>query len=222
MTLAELRAFIRRQAREVFASEVSDAQLDMLLNEGYQDFAARSGALKRDITVTVNANSNIVNLPSYVMNFLGITQGTSKLLEATPQDLEVIYGVGWRTQTGTPKYYVRLGPTTVQPVPIPTTNQTWVVEAVVVPSSATGAPVPLLVTDTDSPQLPEHAHIALAYYAIFQMSIINPQNQMLAARAQVYWGQYLELVEQIKATQGQALRGAILRPTAQIAQGGQQ
>jgi len=220
MTLAELRAFIRRQAREVFASEVSDAQLDMLLNEGYQDFAARSGALKRDITVTVNANSQIVNLPSYVVNFLGITQGTSKLLEATPQDLEVIYGIGWRSQTGTPKYYVRLSPTAVQPVPVPITNQTWIVEAVVIPSNASSAPVPLLSNDTDSPQLPEHAHIALAYYAIFQMSMMNPQNQLLAARAQTYWAQYLELVEQVRLTQGQALRGAVLRPTAQMQQQG--
>lgn len=221
MTLAELRAWIRRQVREVVSSEVSDAQLDQLINEGYQDFAARTACLIRDVSVNVAANATLVTFPDYVFDFRNIIQGSSRLLSATPEDMILRYGANWRSQTGTPVYYIRLSPTTVRPVPTPSAAQTWTVEACVIPSSTSGAPVALLSADSDTPAIPASYHIALAYYAVMQLALMNPQNQLLTARARQYWANYLELVEQAKRELGDILRGVTPKPLAQVQSEGQ-
>ncbi|MEM2592048.1 MAG: hypothetical protein QXI60_05625 [Thermofilaceae archaeon] len=217
MTLAELRAWIRRQARDVYATEVTDAQLNDLLNEGYIDFAARTGCFIRDVSVSVNANTNIVTFPSYVIDFKRITQGNAVLLTATPEDMAIKYGASWRSQTGTPAYVIRLSPTAVRPVPIPSAAQSWTVEAIVVPSNETGAPIPLLSSDNDTPLIPAAFHLALAYYAIWQLALMNPQNQLLAARAQGYMTNYVELIGQARQELGRMLEGVSLKPMVQPA-----
>jgi hypothetical protein len=119
------------------------------------------------------------------------------------QDLELLLGSNWRSlPPSKPIYVIYQTPHQIQLVPATPSGfaDTLVAYAVVIPSNLTGAPVPLLRTDTDAPAFPEIFHRALAFFAMRELMLRDPANQAQVARGQNYNALYLSLAIEARRT----------------------
>lgn len=210
MNLRDLRNWMKQQLAEYRTTDITEVELNEYLNRAYADFCARTGALISQQVTAIPSSTSELALPSWVVGVLSadLTTSGTKLLSSRPLNLENLFGINWQSVTGTPRFYFHLTPNVIRVVPATPSNfsDTLRYLAVVVPSSEPGAPFPLLTNDTDVPALPEPYHLALCYYALYEIASRDPLNAALARRAAMYAQIYLSMSEALRKS-----RGAILQ-----------
>ena len=226
MNLLQMNQWIRRQARETSTVTITDAEIVLYLNEAYEDVAARTACIRRDIETVLGAGTEEIELPSYVTGVIRANiKNDNPLLSARVADLESILGVGWRTDSGTIQYLVSLGPTTFRVVPKPAGTTILEFFSAIIPSAAGGSnPVTHLAVNADEPKMPGAYHVALPYFAMREISTRDATNPEMQRRSAEYAGLYsasLEALKQSTATlEGGVITLPIMRPAAPTGGGG--
>lgn len=211
MTRGEMRAWIRRQAREMSAVAVTDAELNLYVDEAYEDIAARTACLRRDVEVVVSAATDVVKLPQYVTAVIqSQIKNSTPLLTARATDLESLLGTDWRTESGTIQYILPLGPATFRVAPLPSGTTVLEFYSSVVPAKAAASgPITFLVADGEEPQIPSAFHIALPYFVMREISIRDATNPEQQRRASEYAALYAASLETLRASTA-TLEGGII------------
>jgi hypothetical protein len=133
-------ASLVRYTREDFLDDTVEdylwntAQLTRFANEAVKQACIRAPLLKKSKTISVVADTADYTIESTVRQIYvaKLDLGVNPLIQETDEGLSLMIGSNWRTRTGTPTHYVRLGKK-LRLYPIPLVNDTLVMSTSNIP-----------------------------------------------------------------------------------------
>lgn len=224
MTVSELLTFCRGQLDDKKGAGTplwSDDELVAYLNYAEQRIAEECLVLRDSVTAsdangdpvcvipvaaTNNVYTNTYDIHPSIIKIFGVSYGTNRTsLTLTSRDVLDRIRPTWRTQTGTPQYYI-IDATTGQLVldRVPTADSNIYLSA---------ARLPLIEMSrarlTDSPSLPTKYHRKLINGVLGQAYLKQDVETLNMNKATLFNGQFEKDIEQIKRSELRLYRGAL-------------
>jgi hypothetical protein len=201
MTRAQIRARVRYILKRYAQITFDDTEINDYINEGYTDFCVRTHCLRKHGTIAPTADTGIQLVPTDTLRIFRAEWENTLLEIMTTRDMDLTYGDGWRTTTGT-DYEIIVQDnetlTTVRFYPIlDTTNigsSTIALDYSYLPTEMT--------TDsstTGTPAILERYHRSLADFAVSRcLDAPGAQSEMNPPLGDRFYDRYMEAVNRAR------------------------